>query len=425
VDADFQLFLFKGYLTCKMVMARGAGKKVVRTYKDPSDNTSFADLLKANGRNLETVTDQHWACLYVKSQSENKIGLECMTKGIPFFFPLLKDSRKNISRPLWPNYIFCRLKKQQEHHFKSHSAVGRLLKPADEAELISYLKQFGAMNSISPGCLKGDFIRIVSGRLEGLKAKVEEVMDDGRKLRVSINILGKPLYLERNADEVELVSEDVPNITVIPFRDYPQEVKTEEEEKSTIPNALNLQLTEINSEFIKYLSKHPNLLYEIAPRRFELLVAELLKDMGYEVELTPETRDGGRDILAVFRVPHGKILTIVECKRYSPERTVGIEIIERFLWVIENKDRASCGLVATTSYFSPEARATEKQYQWKLTLKDFDGLKEWIGQYGTWVRRPEVGLWLPNSIYRTKSATDYVKDFALEGDTDFWSNKKS
>jgi restriction system protein len=404
-------------------MARSVGKKVVRTYQNPAGKNSFSDLLKANGRNLETVAGQHWICLYVKSQSENKIGLECVKKGIPFFFPLIKDSRKNMSFPLWPNYIFCRLKTQQEHHFKSLSAVGRILRPVDETELISYLKQFGAMNSIVPGCLKGDFVRIISGRVEGLKAKVEEVRDDGRKLLVSINILGRPLYLERDTDEVELVSEDAPNIVVIPFREYPQELPIEEEE-STIPKALNLQLTEINAEFIKYLSNHPNLLYEIAPRRFEALVAELLEDMGYEVELTPETRDGGRDILAVFRVPHGKILTIVECKRYSPERKVGIDIIERFLWVIENKDRASCGLVATTSYFSPEARATEKQYQWKLALKDFDGLKEWIGKYGTWVRRPEVGLWLPNSIYTTKSANDYVKDFALDGDTDFWSNKK-
>ena len=125
-------------------------------------------------------------------------------------------------------------------------------------------------------------------------------------------------------------------------------------------------------------------------------MAELLRDMGYEVELTPETRDGGRDILAAFGLPHGEILTLVECKRFRPDRKVGIDILERFLWVMDRRDKASCGLIATTFYFSPEAIATERDYQWRLRLRDFEGLKEWLGKYGSWTRNNRMGLWLPD-----------------------------
>jgi restriction system protein len=104
----------------------------------------------------------------------------------------------------------------------------------------------------------------------------------------------------------------------------------------------------------------------------------------------------GRDILAALNVSHGKILTLVECKRFKPERKVGIDILERFLWVLDRKDKASCGLIATTSYFSADARATEKEYKWRLGLKDFDGLRDWLSKYGSWTRNSGLGIWLPD-----------------------------
>ena len=43
---------------------------------------------------------------------------------------------------------------------------------------------------------------------------------------------------------------------------------------------------------------HPELMRNLSPRKFEELVAELFSDMGYEVVLTPATRDGGFDFKA-------------------------------------------------------------------------------------------------------------------------------
>ena len=157
-----------------------------------------------------------------------------------------------------------------------------------------------------------------------------------------------------------------------------------------IPNKIRL----LNDEIFETLKKNPGILQEISPRKFEEIIAGMLHDMGCDVELTPKSKDGGRDILAAFRTPFGKFLTIVECKRYKSVRKIGIDIVERFLHVIDHKDKASCGLIATTSYFTRDARAAEKEYKYKLKLHDFNVLKSWIKKYGHW-SKGDNGLWFP------------------------------
>ena len=55
---------------------------------------------------------------------------------------------------------------------------------------------------------------------------------------------------------------------------------------------------EISDALLRQVSENPLLLYEMPPRRFEELVAELLERAGYTVTLTPQTRDGGKDMHA-------------------------------------------------------------------------------------------------------------------------------
>jgi DNA-binding transcriptional regulator/RsmH inhibitor MraZ len=57
-------------------------------------------------------------------------------------------------------------------------------------------------------------------------------------------------------------------------------------------------ITDMRSVVKQYFRKHPEKLYDISPRDFEKLVAEILRDMGFDVVLTKVTRDGGVDIYA-------------------------------------------------------------------------------------------------------------------------------
>ena len=128
---------------------------------------------------------------------------------------------------------------------------------------------------------------------------------------------------------------------------------------------------------IDRLSIKPRLLYELPPRKFEELIAELLAREGLEVHLTPETRDGGRDILAFHQTPVGKLLYLVECKRFRPDRPVGIAIVQRLYGVVQ-QERANAGLVVTTSRFSNGALTFADTVQHQLRLRDYEALKIWL-----------------------------------------------
>jgi transcriptional regulator with XRE-family HTH domain len=161
-----------------------------------------------------------------------------------------------------------------------------------------------------------------------------------------------------------------------------------------------VQLVEVSKDLITYLAADPQRLHSLSPRKFEELVAELLRDMGCQVRLTPESRDGGRDVLATMGSPLGELLAIVECKRYAAHRKVGVAIVERFLWTTESRDRASLGILATTSSFTMNARELERSHRWRLALRDHDSLVEWLANYGRWSALSNTQLWLPKAIAR-------------------------
>jgi restriction system protein len=137
------------------------------------------------------------------------------------------------------------------------------------------------------------------------------------------------------------------------------------------------RVSEVNEELIRSLGETPEELYQLPPRKFELLVAELLNRQGFDVEVTPATRDGGKDIYAAKRDDFGEFLYLVECKRWAPHKRVGIEVVQRLHGVVSAK-RATAGMVATTSFFSGPAEEFQREVRYQLSLKDYFGIQRWL-----------------------------------------------
>lgn len=142
----------------------------------------------------------------------------------------------------------------------------------------------------------------------------------------------------------------------------------------------SILVTDINTELKRYLNKHPGKLYDLSPRKFEELIASILEDLGFDVELTRATRDGGSDIIAYIRNAVCEYLTLVECKKYAPDNKVGVGIIREVTGVHFLK-RATKSLIVTTSYFSADAVKEAMKFENQLGLKDYDAIKEWLRQY--------------------------------------------
>jgi hypothetical protein len=153
-----------------------------------------------------------------------------------------------------------------------------------------------------------------------------------------------------------------------------------DDSKKLIIPEIRLEFAHINDELIKYLSKKPELLYTIDSRKFEELVAELFKDKGYEVTLTPRTRDGGKDIYAVHNNQFGSFLYVVECKRYASTNKVGVEAV-RGLYGVKQAERASQGIFITTSSYTKTALDFANPLKYELSLNDYNNLQQWINDY--------------------------------------------
>ncbi len=141
--------------------------------------------------------------------------------------------------------------------------------------------------------------------------------------------------------------------------------------------AIRVSAEDINDELVHYLADNPKLMREMSPRKFEELVAAMFESKGYEVTLTPPSKDGGRDVIAIHRSGLGTAMVITECKRYAEDKKVGVAIVRGLYGVVEEQ-RATRGIVATTSFFTKGAKAFRERVPYRLELADFDTLRKEI-----------------------------------------------
>ncbi|HEV7240972.1 MAG TPA: restriction endonuclease [Thermoanaerobaculia bacterium] len=139
-------------------------------------------------------------------------------------------------------------------------------------------------------------------------------------------------------------------------------------------------LVESNESLIRELARHPARLFDISPRKFEEIVAELFWKAGYEVELTRQTRDGGRDIIALSKRMEVPLKLIIECKRYAPTNKVTLALVQR-LFGVKVAEAANKAILATTSTFTRDARVFANSHLWDLDLKDHDAVVAWLRRH--------------------------------------------
>lgn len=144
-----------------------------------------------------------------------------------------------------------------------------------------------------------------------------------------------------------------------------------------ITHGVRLAVQNTNALLVEKVGQDPNAFLALTPRQFEEVVAELLARRGYSVELSPPTRDGGFDIYAARNDELGKFLFLVECKRYTPPRKVGISVIRSLHGVVQAR-RANAGIVVTTSSFTREAHEMKAQLKNQMHLTDFVVLRSWL-----------------------------------------------
>lgn len=155
---------------------------------------------------------------------------------------------------------------------------------------------------------------------------------------------------------------------------------------SGLLDAMNL----IRAAYLEPVHPREELL-SIAPRDFELVVADLFQRMNYQVSVTRQTLDGGFDV-RLRKNDAGSIETsIVECKRYT--QNVPVKEMRALLGVVE-RDGLTRGLLVTTAGFTRTTRI-EASKTHRIELIDFPALCVLLNEH--------FGLEWPRDIDRVLS----------------------
>ncbi len=89
---------------------------------------------------------------------------------------------------------------------------------------------------------------------------------------------------------------------------------------------------------------------------FEKLVASLLVRIGFHIEMTKASGDGGVDIIATLDKPFLRGRYLIQCKRFAIGTPVGAPVVREFYGALRADHRAVKGIFVTTSNFTDQAR---------------------------------------------------------------------
>jgi restriction system protein len=131
-------------------------------------------------------------------------------------------------------------------------------------------------------------------------------------------------------------------------------------------------------------------LYRMNPVRFERLILDLLKAMGYGAgsfgkhEMTKTSGDGGIDGI-IHEDALGLDAVYIQAKRYQAETKVGRPAIQQFIGSLTGEG-ATKGVFVTTSDFSAEARGYLAKVQHRVVLIGGRELARLMIRHGVGVR---------------------------------------
>jgi hypothetical protein len=161
----------------------------------------------------------------------------------------------------------------------------------------------------------------------------------------------------------------------------------------------DFKLGSVETTVLDILKNDPQLLHNFSPRAFEVAVAIILKDLGFDtVKLTRFSKDDGIDIYAIYVEGGTSQTVVVEVKQHKDN--IGIEVVDR-IFGVKARDDANKALLVTSSSVTRDVRRLYNAKTDQMGCLDFSNLTEFLGCNGTnWIKTPS-DLWVTkNSIIK-------------------------
>jgi hypothetical protein len=197
----------------------------------------------------------------------------------------------------------------------------------------------------------------------GLRERIEEQLETHAIQPIWFD---EPPAIGDTSDEIEFTETDLLGLDGAPL-----------DSGEAAQRLIITDIASVNRALLRSVADEPERLYQLAPRQFEEVVASLLERQGYEVTLTPVSKDGGIDIYVASKTTLGSFLFLVQCKRHAPKNPVGVAIVRELYGVVQ-QERANAGILVTTSFFTRGAKAFQQRSAHQLSLMDYGALRGWL-----------------------------------------------
>jgi restriction system protein len=148
----------------------------------------------------------------------------------------------------------------------------------------------------------------------------------------------------------------------------------------------------LSEEMAKVVAENPDELDHLEWRDLERMMTAVLDGVGFDAELTPASKDGGKDIILTLRTKSGPKTYIVELKHWRSGKRVGENCVREFVNVVGREQRHG-GLFLSTHGFSDGA--FESLTEIERTAVKFGGKPKVVNLCRSFVK---VGarLWSPD-----------------------------
>ena len=101
---------------------------------------------------------------------------------------------------------------------------------------------------------------------------------------------------------------------------------------------VNVMRKDLSQKLARLMAQNPDYLEEIEWRELERVLAEVFEGIGFEVQLTPGSKDGGKDIVLRCKVFGKDHVYYVEVKHWRSGQGVGGSAVSNFLNIIINEE---------------------------------------------------------------------------------------
>lgn len=116
-------------------------------------------------------------------------------------------------------------------------------------------------------------------------------------------------------------------------------------------NKVTVAVKTLSRSLVLAIAENPELLRDIEWRDMERLVAEVFTGLGFEVELTSSSKDGGMDCIVSTDISNTRKSYAIEIKHWRSGKKVGSSSVEKFIHIIARENMLG-GLFLASNGFS-------------------------------------------------------------------------